>query len=154
MTWPQRLLVIAVMSWFCVLILGPALALVRRAVAPGFRQFIAALVQPDAIEALILTGKITLIVTICNTLFGIAMALVLVRQRFWGRKFMDAMLDMPFAVSPIIGGLMLVILYGPRSRLGGWLDSIGFPIVYHLPGMILAGMFVTLPLVVEHYSNP
>ncbi|MFM7591177.1 MAG: sulfate ABC transporter permease subunit, partial [Isosphaeraceae bacterium] len=149
MTWPQRFLVIVVMAWFCILILGPALALVRKAVAPGFGVFMSALMQPEAIDALKLTGKITLIVTICNTLFGIAMALVLVRQRFWGRKFFDAMLDMPFAVSPIIAGLMLVILYGPRSTLGGWLDSIGFPIVYHLPGMILAGMFVTLPLVVR-----
>lgn len=149
MTWPQRFLVIGVLAWFCILILGPAVALLRRAVSPGFGNFISALTQPDAVEALKLTGKITLIVTICNTLFGIAMAIVLVRQRFWGRKLMDAMLDMPFAVSPIIAGLMLVILYGPRSTLGSWLDSIGIPIVYHLPGMILAGMFVTLPLVVR-----
>jgi sulfate transport system permease protein len=149
MSWPQRFLVLAVLAWFCLLILGPAAALLRRALAPGLGAFVDALTQPDALESLLLTGKITLIVTICNTIFGIAMALVLVRQRFWGHRLMDAMLDMPFAVSPIIAGLMLVILYGPRSSLGGWLDSIGIPIVYHLPGMILAGLFVTLPLVVR-----
>ena len=77
------------------------------------------------------------------------MAVVLVRQRFWGRRIVDGLLDLPFAVSPVIAGLMLIILYGPKSEIGSRLESIGFPIVYHLPGMILAGMFVTLPLVVR-----
>jgi sulfate transport system permease protein len=149
MTWPQRLLVIAVLGWFCLLIFGPAVALLRRALAPGLSAFFAALTHQDAIESLLLTAKITIIVTVSNTIFGIAMALVLVRQRFWGRKLVNGLLDLPFAVSPVIAGLMLVILYGPRSTLGGWLDLIGLPIVYHLPGMILAGMFVTLPLVVR-----
>lgn len=149
MTWPQRFLIGAVLAWFALLIFGPAVALARRAFAPGLGAFLTALTSDDAIEALLLTAKITLVVTICNTIFGIAMALVLVRQRFWGRRLVDGMLDLPFAVSPVIAGLMLIILYGPRSTIGSRMEAIGFPIVYHLPGMILAGMFVTLPLVVR-----
>ncbi|RLT08108.1 MAG: sulfate ABC transporter permease subunit [Planctomycetota bacterium] len=149
MTWPQRFLIIAVLAWFGLLILGPAVALARRAFAPGVGAVFKALTDPDAIEALLLTAKITVVVTISNTIFGIAMAIVLVRQRFWGRRIVDGLLDLPFAVSPVIAGLMLIILYGPKSTIGSRLESFGFPIVYHLPGMILAGMFVTLPLVVR-----
>lgn len=149
MTWPQRLLIGAVLAWFGLLIFGPAVALARRAFAPGLAAFITALTSDDALEALWLTVKITAVVTVSNTIFGIAMAIVLVRQRFWGRRLADGLLDLPFAVSPVIAGLMLIILYGPRSTIGSRLESIGFPVVYHLPGMILAGMFVTLPLVVR-----
>ena len=149
MTWPQRLLIGAVLAWFGLLIFGPAVALARRAFAPGLAAFITALTDADALEALWLTTKITVVVTFCNTIFGIAMAIVLVRQRFWGRRLADGLLDLPFAVSPVIAGLMLIILYGPRSTIGSRLEAIGFPVVYHLPGMILAGMFVTLPLVVR-----
>ncbi len=149
MTWPQRLLIGAVVGWFGLLVFGPAVALMRRAFEPGIGQFFEKLTSPDAIESLWLTAKITAAVTVCNTIFGIGMAIVLVRQRFWGRRLLDGILDLPFAVSPVIAGLMLIILYGPRSTVGSRMGEIGFPIVYHLPGMILAGLFVTLPLVVR-----
>jgi sulfate transport system permease protein len=149
MTWPQRFLIGAVLAWFGLLVFGPAIALMRRAFEPGVGKFFETLTSPDAIESLWLTAKITVAVTICNTVFGIGMAIVLVRQRFWGRRLTDGILDLPFAVSPVIAGLMLIILYGPRSTVGSRMGAIGFPIVYHLPGMILAGLFVTLPLVVR-----
>lgn len=149
MTWPQRFLITAVLGWFGLLVFGPAVALARRAFAPGIGPFFEKLTDPDALESLWLTAKITAAVTLCNTVFGVGMAIVLVRQRFWGRRLMDGFLDLPFAVSPVIAGLMLIILYGPRSTIGSGLESMGLPIVYHLPGMILAGLFVTLPLVVR-----
>lgn len=149
MTWPQRLLIGAVLGWFGLLIFGPAVALARKALQPGVGAFLEKLTSPDAVEALFLTAKITLAVTACNTVFGIGMAIVLVRQRFWGRRLLDGILDLPFAVSPVIAGLMLIILYGPRSTVGSRLGAVGLPVVYHLPGMILAGLFVTLPLVVR-----
>jgi sulfate transport system permease protein len=95
---------------------------------------------------------ITAIATIVNTVFGVALALVLVRQRFWGRSLVDGMVDMPFAVSPIVAGLMLVVLYGPDSLAGGWLESHGFKVIYALPGMILATMFVTTPFVARELA--
>ncbi len=74
---------------------------------------------------------------------------MLVRQRFWGKALADGLVDLPFAVSPIIAGLMLVILYGPQGWLGRWLEPLGIRVVYAWPGMVLATTFVTLPFVVR-----
>src|SRR5208282_3793110 len=84
-----------------------------------------------------------------NTVFGIGLALVLTRQRFWGRALVDGVVDLPFAISPIVAGLMLVVLYGPEGWLGRWLEPHGVRVVYAVPGMILATMFVTVPFVVR-----
>ena len=96
-----------------------------------------------------LTLAITAMATVVNTVFGIAMAIVLVRQRFWGRALVDGVVDLPFAVSPIVAGLMLVVLYGPEGWLGRGLEAAGIRVVYAVPGMILATLFVTVPFVVR-----
>lgn len=147
--WGRVLLTTAVLGWFAVLILVPAGALVWRALQGGLGVFLAALATPDAIHAFVLTLWITAIVTICNTLFGIAFALVLVRHRFWGHWLADGLVDLPFAVSPVIAGLVLIILYGPDGLVGQWIEPWGIRIVYALPGMVLACLFVTLPFVVR-----
>lgn len=139
----------AVLGWFALMILVPAVALVSRALRGGFAPFVAALVTPEAIRAFGLTLRITAIATVFNTLFGVAFALVLVRHRFWGHWLADAMVDLPFAVSPVIAGLLLIVLYGPDGLLGQWIESRGIQIVYALPGMVLACLFVTLPFVVR-----
>ena len=69
---------------------------------------------------------ITALATVVNTVFGIGLALVLARQRFWGRVLVDGIVDLPFAVSPIVAGLMLVILYGPDGWLGRWLNPTAY----------------------------
>jgi sulfate transport system permease protein len=148
-TLARRLLITAVVGWFAVLILVPALALVRGALARGLGPFLAALASPEARSAFGLTLFITVLATVVNTVFGLALAVVLVRHRFWGRTLADGLVDLPFAVSPIIAGLMLVILYGPQGWLGRWLEPLGFRVVYHWPGMLLATTFVTLPFVVR-----
>jgi sulfate transport system permease protein len=145
----RRLLITAVVGWFAVLILVPALALVRGALAGGLGPFVAALAAPEARHAFGLTVAITLLATLVNTLFGLALAIVLVRQEFWGRTLADGFVDLPFAVSPIIAGLMLVVVYGPQGWIGRWLEPLGVRVVYHWPGMLLATMFVTLPFVVR-----
>ncbi len=96
-----------------------------------------------------MTLGITALATVVNTVFGIAMALVLVRHQFWGRTLLDGIVDLPFAVSPIVAGLMLVVLYGPEGWLGRGLEGAGFRVVYAVPGMILATLFVTVPFVVR-----
>ena len=78
-----------------------------------------------------------------------ACGLVLTRQRFWGRALVDGVVDLPFAISPIVAGLMLIVLYGPDGWLGRWLEPHGIRVVYAVPGMILATMFVTVPFVVR-----
>ncbi len=147
--WGRRLLIGVVVAWFAFLVLVPAIALVRGALAGGLRPFVAALSSADAVRAFTLTLEVTLLATVLNTVFGLLMAVVLVRQRFWGRGLIDGLIDLPFAVSPIVAGLMLVVLYGPKGWLGPWLAPWGLQVSYHLPGMLLATAFVTLPFVVR-----
>jgi len=139
----------AVLAWFAALILIPTLALVRGAFAQGFGPFAEALASPDAQRAFVLTLWITLLATVVNTVFGLGFSIVLVRQKFWGKTLVDGLVDLPFAVSPIVAGLMLVILYGPKGWLGPWLERVGLHVVYSWPGMLLATTFVTLPFVVR-----
>lgn len=147
--WGRWLLTGAVVGWFALLILVPTLALVRGALARGIAPFFEALAAPEAREAFGLTMSITLFATAINTVFGLAFALVLVRQNFWGKTLADGLVDLPFAVSPIIAGLMLIILYGGQGWIGRWLEPWGVQVVYAWPGMLLATVFVTLPFVVR-----
>lgn len=138
-----------VVGWFLVLILVPTLALARGALAGGFRPFLDALATSEAQQAFRLTAGITVLATVVNTVFGLAMALVLVRHQFRGKVLVDGLVDLPFAISPIIAGLMLIILYGSHGWLGRWLEPLGIRVVYAWPGMVLATTFVTLPFVVR-----
>ncbi len=147
--WGRRVLTAAVLAWFAFLILTPTLALVRGAFASGFTPFWTALTSADARRAFQLTLAITAAATVLNTVFGLAFAVVLVRHKFWGKTLADGLVDLPFAVSPIIAGLMLVILYGPQGWFGHWLEAWGVRVVYAWPGMALATAFVTLPFVVR-----
>jgi sulfate transport system permease protein len=131
------------------LILVPTVALVRGALAGGLEPFWRAVSSIDALRAFRLTIGITLAASAVNTVFGLAFAVVLVRQRFWGKTLVDGLVDLPFAVSPIIAGLMLVIVYGPQGWIGRWLELLGVRVVYAWPGMALATIFVTLPFVVR-----
>jgi sulfate transport system permease protein len=144
-----RLLTGAVLVWFAALILVPTIALVRQALAGGLRPFLDALASPDCQRAFGLTLGITALATVINTVFGVAFAMVLVRHRFWGKALADGLVDLPFAVSPVIAGLMLILLYGPNGLFGRWLEGGGIRVVYALPGMVLASLFVTLPFVVR-----
>jgi sulfate transport system permease protein len=145
----RRLLTGAVLGWFLILILVPTLALTRHALAGGLRPFADALASADVRRAFGLTIGITLLATVVNTVFGVAFAVVLVRQEFRGRPLADGLVDLPFAVSPVIAGLMLLVLYGPKGWIGRGLEAGGIRVVYSWPGMVLATLFVTLPFVVR-----
>jgi sulfate transport system permease protein len=145
----RRLLTAAVLAWISVLILIPAAALLSRALAGGPRAFLAALATSEALRAFWLTIEITALATLVNTIFGVAFAIVLVRHRFLGKWLADGLVDLPFAVSPVIAGLMLIVLYGPDGLLGRWLEPLGIRVVYALPGMVIACLFVTMPFVVR-----
>ncbi len=138
-----------VLIWFAILILVPSIALVKRALDGGWGPFVSALMSEDAQRAFGLTLGITAIATVINMVFGLGFAIVLVRQKFWGKALADGLVDMPFAVSPIIAGLMLIVLYGPTGLFGPMIEKTGFRVVYALPGMVLASLFVTLPFVVR-----
>jgi sulfate transport system permease protein len=139
----------AVLAWFAVLILVPALGLFRQVALGGLKPFLDALSRPEVQRAFGMSLGITALATVVNTVFGIGLALVLTRQRFWGRTLVDGVVDLPFAISPIVAGLMLIVLYGPDGWLGRWLEPHGIRVVYAVPGMVLATMFVTVPFVVR-----
>ena len=108
-----------------------------------------AMTTPPALHALWLTVLIALVAVPLNTVFGIVAALVLVRQRFPGKALLNAVIDLPFALSPVVIGLALVLVYGRNGWLGGWLADEGIRIIFALPGMVLATVFVSLPFVVR-----
>jgi sulfate transport system permease protein len=105
------------------------------------------LTRPTFLSALTLTLTIVAIVVPLNTVFGILFALVMVRQSFRGKALLGALLDLPLGVSPVIVGLALIIVYGRRGELGGWLAEHGIRVIFSTPGMVLATLFVCIPFV-------
>ncbi|SET94710.1 sulfate ABC transporter permease subunit [Paenibacillus sp. NFR01] len=137
---------------FLVLIAAPLGKMIINAFQGGLGGFIDALTRPEAAHALLMTLFVVVVVTLLNTLFGIMMALYLVRANWLGRRvkgLLNSIVDLPYAVSPVIGGLMIVLLVGPDSPIGAFLEQIGLKIVYAFPGMVIATLFVTFPLMVR-----
>jgi len=137
---------------FLVLLVAPLVKIFTGAWSEGWSGFANALMRPEALHALWMTLLITIVVTMINTLFGVMLALYLVRAPWLGRRMkqlLNSLVDLPFAVSPVIGGLMIVLLLGPHTVIGSFFEDVGFKVVYALPGMILATLFVTFPLMVR-----
>jgi sulfate/thiosulfate transport system permease protein len=105
--------------------------------------------NPEALHALWLTVLIALIAVPANTIFGVICALVIVRGRFHGKTLLNALVDLPFALSPVVIGLALYLVYARTGWFGGWLVDHGINVIFALPGMILATIFVSLPFVVR-----
>jgi sulfate transport system permease protein len=108
-----------------------------------------AITRPAALHALWLTVLVAVIAVAANTIFGVICALVLVRHEFRGKALLNALLDLPLAVSPVVVGLALLVVYGRTSLVGGWLAELGIRVVFSTPGIILATIFVSLPFVVR-----
>jgi sulfate/thiosulfate transport system permease protein len=115
----------------------------------GWGQFWDAITTPAAIHAFWLTIEIALIAVPLNTIFGVIAALALVRGEFRGKWLIEALIDIPFAVSPIVVGLSLILVYGSTGWLGSWFIDHGIQIIFAVPGMVLATIFVSLPFVVR-----
>ena len=106
-----------------------------------------ALTTPETIHAFKLTLIITAIAVPVNTVFGIVCALAIVRKRFWGKGLLNAFIDLPLALSPVVVGLSLFLLYGEDGWFGGWLNEHGIQVLFALPSMVIATIFVSLPFV-------
>ena len=115
----------------------------------GLEPVLKAISRPAFQSAFWLTLQITAIAVPVNTAFGIIAALALVRRRFPGRGFLNALIDLPFAISPVVIGLSLVLVYGKNGWFGGILEDLGFTVIFAMPGMVLATLFVSLPFVVR-----
>ncbi|ABK68044.1 sulfate ABC transporter permease subunit CysW [Mycobacterium avium] len=137
------------LAYIFVLLVIPVSLILWRTFRPGFGQFYAWVSTPAAISALNLTLLVVAIVVPLNVFFGIPTALVLARNRFRGKGVLQAIIDLPFAVSPVIVGVALIVLWGSAGALGFVEKDLGFKIIFGLPGIVLASIFVTLPFVVR-----
>ena len=129
------------------LVFGPLLIVFSEALAQGWGAAFAALSNPDAASAIKLTLLIAAIAVPLNAAFGIAAAWFITKFDFRGKAFLITLIDLPFSVSPVVAGLCIVLTFGANTWLGGMLVQAGYPIVFALPGIILASMFVTFPFV-------
>lgn len=143
----KNLLIIFVILWFFCLILLPVIGIIKEAFRDGWQVFWTKLISSEAIHSFYLTFWITLASVILNTFFGIILAITLVKQKFRCKLFFEGLVDLPFAVSPVVAGFMFILLFGPKGWIGNWFESGGIKIVYAFPGMLIATLFVTLPFV-------
>ncbi len=145
---PTRIgLRIVALGYLAALLLIPVGVVFYRTFEHGFSAFWASITTPAAIHAFSLTLEIALIAVPLNTIFGVLAALALVRGAFPGKRLLDACIDLPFAISPIVIGLSLLLVYGRTGWFGPWLTEHGIQIIFSLPGMVLATIFVSLPFV-------
>jgi sulfate/thiosulfate transport system permease protein len=128
-------------------LLGPLAMVFYRAFEHGLQPLWESLTDPNTIHAFELTLEITAIAVPVNTVFGVVCALTIVRQRFPGAGIVNAIVDLPLALSPVVVGLMLFLLYGRTGWFGGWLDRHDVQVLFALPAMVLATIFVSLPFV-------
>jgi sulfate/thiosulfate transport system permease protein len=129
------------------LVFAPLLAVLGEALADGWLAAVASLASHEAQSAIRLTLTIAAISVPLNAAFGIAAAWVITKFDFRGKAFLITLIDLPFSVSPVVAGLCLVLLFGGNSLLGGWLVAQGYPVIFALPGIVLATLFVTFPFV-------
>ena len=147
--WIRRILVGIVFVYVGGLILLPLSALLVGAFKGGLGAILEALTQPDVLAAFGKTLYISLIVVVTQAIFGTIVAWVFVRDDFPGRKMLNALVDMPFAVSPVVVGYMLLLLFGRNGLLAPILAPLDIQVAFALPGMIMATMFVTLPFMIR-----
>jgi sulfate/thiosulfate transport system permease protein len=147
--WGRRILIGVVCVYVAGLILTPILALVLGAFQNGLAAILENLLQPDVLAAFWLTIKISLFVVAVHAVMGMVVAWVLVRDHFPGKKFINGLIDMPFAISPVVVGYMLLLLFGRTGLLAPVLSTLGIRVAFAVPGMILATLFVTLPFTIR-----
>lgn len=139
----------AALLYVGILVLLPVIVIFYRAFQPGLGEVLDALRSPDAQHAFEVTAVVAGAAVLINTVFGVTVAILLTRYRFPGRRLLSAFIDLPVAVSPIVVGLALVLVFGPTGWFGPFLERNGVQVIAAKPGMVLATVFVSLPLVVR-----
>jgi sulfate transport system permease protein len=135
------------LAFLALFLLVPLATIFYQALDQGFAASADALRSPDAIAALKLTLLTTCIAIPLNATFGIAAAWAIARFKFRGRQLLTTLIDLPFAVSPVVSGLVFVLLFGTNGTFGPWLSEHDIKIIFAVPGIVLATMFVTVPFV-------
>ncbi|MCQ2029525.1 sulfate ABC transporter permease subunit CysW [Stutzerimonas zhaodongensis] len=143
----RRLLIVAAWLVFALFLLLPLLIVVSEALKQGFATFFTAIFEPDALAALKLTLLAVGISVPLNLVFGVAAAWCVSKYEFRGKSLLVTLIDLPFSVSPVIAGLIYVLLFGAQGYFGEWLSDRDIQIIFAVPGIVLATLFVTVPFV-------
>ena len=145
--WTKRVLITVMFLYLSIFLLVPLVYIFVKAFEQGSGVYFAAITNSDALDAIKLTLLVTLITVPLNTVFGIAAAWLITRFQFKGKQLLLSLIELPFAVSPVIAGLVLVLFFGPRGVIGPLFSELGIKILFSTPGIVIATMFVTLPFV-------
>lgn len=145
--WVRGILLFLALGFLALFLLVPLAAVFYEAFRKGWALYLEAIVEPDALAAIRLTLLVAAIALPVNLVFGVAAAWAITKFQFRGKQFLITLIDLPFSVSPVVAGLVFVLLFGTQGWFGGWLEAHDLKIVYAVPGIILASLFVTFPFV-------
>lgn len=140
-------LILTALGFLGLFIVLPLVLVFLQAFASGWQAYIAALTEPDAVSAIELTLITAAIAVPLNTVFGLVASWAITKFEFRGKSFLITLIDLPFSVSPVISGLVFVLMFGLQGWLGPWLKAHDLQIIFAVPGIVLATMFVTFPFV-------
>lgn len=140
-------LIIIALAFLCLFLVLPLAAIFIKAFEKGVPVFLAAISDPDALAAIKLTATITLIAVPLNAIFGVAAAWAVTKFQFKGKSLLITVIDLPFAISPVIAGLVFILLFSAHGLFGQWLLDHNIKIIFAVPGIVLATLLVTLPFV-------
>jgi len=145
--WVRWLLIGVTLVFLGLFLLVPLAVVFAEALAQGWRTYVGALVDPNARSAIRLTLLTALITVPVNTLFGILAAWAIAKFQFFGKSVLITLIDLPYSISPVIAGMIFVLLFGRQGPLWSWLERHGIHIVFSVPGIVIATLFVTYPFV-------
>jgi sulfate transport system permease protein len=145
--WIKILILAISLGFFALFLLLPLIAVFVEAFRRGWELYLAALVEPDAFSSIKLTLTVAAIAVPLNLVFGIAAAWAITKFDFRGKQLLITMIDLPFSVSPVISGLIFVLVFGAQGWLGPWLGEHNIKVIFAVPGIVLATIFVTFPFV-------
>ena len=145
--WTQMALLAVALVFLAVILIAPLVIVFFEAVSRGIGTYIEALAMPDTMSALRLRLVVAAIAVPPNLVFGIAAAWAIAKFDFRGKSFLLTLIDLPFAVSPVVSGLIFVLLFGANSALGPWLEANNIKILFAVPGIVIATIFITFPFI-------
>ncbi|WP_230481731.1 sulfate ABC transporter permease subunit CysW [Sphingomonas sp. Leaf21] len=145
--WARRALIGVGILFLALFLFLPLVMVFAGGIAKGWQAFVEALVDPDALAAIRLTLLVAAIAVPVNAVFGVAASWAIAKFDFRGKSFLISLIDLPFSVSPVVSGLIFVLLFGAQGWLGPWLTEHGVRIIFAVPGIVLATVFVTFPFV-------
>lgn len=145
--WVRVALILTALAFLGLLVVLPVVVIFIEAFRQGWEAYIAAIIHPDAMAAIKLTLLVAAIAVPLNLIFGLAASWAIAKFEFTGKHFLITLIDLPFSVSPVISGLIYILLFGAHSAFGAWLIDNDIQIVFAVPGIVLATIFVTFPFV-------